>query len=128
MSGNDYNYPTISFPFGNDVNSYFTTKRDIDVLKTSLYNIVLTSYGERVMMPEFGTIVPKSVFEPVAGLADEIRVDVERAIRTWDPRLTLVDLQVKELDEPKGIKLSITARVNDVPTEQPLVIEFNITP
>ena len=71
------------------------TLEDKELAKRDLLNHFYTRKGERLGEPEFGSILPELVFEPldqfVLGRADE---DV-RTIVNLDPRWRLVDFRVE---------------------------------
>ena len=51
---------------------------DIELVKLDLLNHLFTLRGSRVMMPNFGTIIPELVFEPldsetIESLEEEVR-------------------------------------------------------
>jgi len=68
--------------------------RDISLVKMDLLNHIFTIKGTRVMMPNFGSIIPILAFEPL----DEILVDDVYAelltIFDYDPRVELISLSV----------------------------------
>lgn len=69
--------------------------RDIELVKMDLLNHIFTRRGERVMMPNFGTIIPEVVFEPLTmELVDTIREEVLRVIN-YDPRVELLDIEAQ---------------------------------
>lgn len=67
--------------------------RDIELVKMDLLNHIFTKRGERVMMPDFGTIIPELTFEPLTfELVDLVREEVLRVIN-YDPRVELLELE-----------------------------------
>ncbi len=61
------------------------------LIKNDLLQLILTSPGERVMRPNFGTIVKKSVFEQLDDmLFDDIRDDITNKISTYEPRVRAI--------------------------------------
>jgi phage baseplate assembly protein W len=67
---------------------------DIDLVKMDLLNHIFTSPGQRVMMPEFGTVIPELVFEPMTTeLVDIVTEEIERVVDA-DPRVKLIGLDV----------------------------------
>lgn len=79
---------------------------DKELVKQDLINIFNTKRGERVMNPEFGTIIWDSIFDPLTDeLKEEIKLDIER-ILTSDPRLSPMAVNIVEKDY--GLLLEIT--------------------
>ena len=77
---------------------------DIELVKRDLQNHFMTSLGERVMKPNFGSIIWDLLFEPFTDLVrQQIINDVRRVINS-DPRVTLVDLEVD--NDEYGITLN----------------------
>ncbi len=77
---------------------YQQTKRfmltDVDLVKMDLLNHIYTRKGERVMMPNFGTRIPDLPFEPLDQITLDILEEDLRAVFAFDPRVTLLELQI----------------------------------
>lgn len=67
---------------------------DIDLIKQDLMNEFMTRKGERVMMPEFGSITWTMLFEPMidANVSDIVE-DTQNIIAS-EPRVTYSDMTV----------------------------------
>src|SRR5262245_11049063 len=65
----------------------------------SLWLLLKTAVGERVMRPDFGSAVPNLTFEPGS---DQNLFAVEHAVRDavirWEPRVEILDLTVSSDD------------------------------
>ncbi len=80
---------------------------DKELAIQDLKNHLYTCLGERVMDPDFGSIIPLMVFEPMDDYSiSEIRADVERIIGL-DPRWELVDLSVLENNHDITLQLKL---------------------
>lgn len=65
-----------------------------DLVKQDLMNQFYTRKGERVMRPEYGTIIYDLLMEPNIPEVEEIvKEDIERIIDS-DPRVTLSDINI----------------------------------
>jgi phage baseplate assembly protein W len=96
---------------------------DIDLAKRDLLNELYTRKGERLMSPQFGSIVWDLLFDPLtAEIIDAIRADCLRIV-TKDPRLDLLNLDV--VDNEHTIIVSIILRYVPTATETELVAVFN---
>jgi len=96
---------------------------DIDLAKRDLLNELYTRKGERLMSPQFGSIVWDLLFDPLTDeIIDAIRADCLRIV-TKDPRLDLLDLDV--VDNEHTIIVSIILRYVPTATETELVAVFN---
>lgn len=82
-------FSTVGKRFGNFV------YEDKEIAKRDLINHFYTRKGERLGNPEFGSILPSLVFEP---LTDDVVTEVEDDVRdviTTDPRWRLENLNVE---------------------------------
>jgi phage baseplate assembly protein W len=78
---------------------------DIDLIKQDLINHFYTRKGERVMNPNFGSIIWDMLYEPLdASNKDEIVEDC-KVIIAKDPRVELQDLSVMEYES--GLRINI---------------------
>lgn len=65
---------------------------NIDLVKLDLLNHLFTRRGSRVMMPNFGSIIPELTFEPLdEQTLDILQEDLSNVIN-FDPRVELIDL------------------------------------
>jgi uncharacterized protein len=65
-------------------------------IRQSVWIILGTSLGERVMNPEFGCGIHDLVFKPyTATTRGLISYEVQHALRTWEPRIESVDVRVR---------------------------------
>lgn len=86
-----------TFPQRINGKGFFEFTGDIRLLvRSSIYQILGTKQGERVMEPEFGSRVHELLFEPI----DEITISLARvytiqAIERWEPRVVLNDVEVR---------------------------------
>jgi len=88
------------------------TVKDLDAIKTSLRNILLTRLGERPFEPRFGSRVYDSLFEQVDFITlDALASSVIEAITLWEPRVQLT-------------KVDPVARPDE--NEVEVVIQFNV--
>ena len=96
---------------------------DIDLAKRDLLNEFYTRKGERLMSPQFGSIVWDLLFDPLTDeIIDAIRADCLRIV-TKDPRLELLDIDI--VDNEHTIIVSIILRYVPTATETELVAVFN---
>ena len=78
---------------------------DIELIKQDLINHFYTRKGERVMNPNFGSIIWDMLYEPLdASNKDEIVEDC-KIIIAKDPRVELQDLSVMEYES--GLRINI---------------------
>jgi len=69
---------------------------DLELIDSSIRQILETEKGERVMLPEFGSRLRRLVFEPLDEiLENQIRREVAEAIARWEDRIWLEDVRVE---------------------------------
>jgi len=92
-----------------DLNLFFTknplTKdvskvTDVQAIKRSVRNLVLTDRGERLFHPEIGGDVKGSLFENFTPIMEvELRSAIKNVIEIYEPRVVLEDVKV---NDPSG--------------------------
>jgi len=96
---------------------------DIELAKRDLLNEFYTRKGERLMSPQFGSIIWDLLFDPLTDdIIDEINADCLRIV-TKDPRLELMKIDV--VDNEHTIIVSLILRYVPTATETELVAVFN---
>jgi phage baseplate assembly protein W len=84
---------------------------NIEAVKGSIDNIIRTSPGERVFLPQFALGLKNLVFEPITNrLLDNFSDQIKSKVEVWDPRVSVVGVDYK-LD-PDNNLVSITVRFN----------------
>ena len=83
-------YPIIKDPKG-----FLKTQNGINQIKSDLLSLLLTTPGERVMLPEFGTPLKTLMFNPNdATIANRAKEMIINAINTWEPRITVNAIEI----------------------------------
>ena len=97
---------------------------DVDLIKQDILNHFMTAKGERVMLPEFGSIVWNYLYEPLDEQTKEaIRLDAEEVV-SQDPRVILEEVDVQSFEHGLIVNLKLVILPQKV-SEQ-MAIEFNI--
>jgi phage baseplate assembly protein W len=109
-------YSTVDVRFGNVV------LEDIALAKRDLLNHFYTRKGERLGQPEFGSILPDLVFEPLDDLVIDLVDDDVRDIIDNDPRWILNNLDVRVGTHSITCVVNLTYR--DTATVDELYLEF----
>jgi phage baseplate assembly protein W len=77
-----------------------------DDIEQAIQIVLLTSYGERVMLQEFGAGMRNYVFEPnSAATRARIGETVRKALLDWEPRITLERVEVTPGEEAPNLVL-----------------------
>lgn len=94
----------ITLPIKNGQNGYFEQAYTThEQAKSNLINLLLTSRGERVMQPDFGTGLKELLFEQIDDelFGDRIKTTILDSVSFWLPYVTIEDIEVEMTDEMK---------------------------
>jgi len=67
---------------------------DVSLVKLDLLNHIFTKRGSRVMMPNFGSIIPELAFEPLDDVLTDTVYSELLTIFDFDPRVSVITLEV----------------------------------
>jgi phage baseplate assembly protein W len=99
----------VSVPFKFTARGYPESCVDEKCLHDSVFTILSTIPGERVMRPDFGSFLRVILFESIRRATGfRARAEVFRAIAAWEPRVSVQDV-LFELEETT-ITLHVTWR------------------
>ena len=79
---------------------------DFELVKQDLLNYFNIRKGEKLMNPEFGTIIWDKIFDPLTEDTKAIIMQDIKRIISYDPRLAAQDVNVIEYD--RGLQIEIT--------------------
>ena len=102
----------MAFPMRwNGVGGYVTANENLTSLRDCVKQLLLTSRGARVMRPDYGTDIRKSVFEPLTvDVIDNLRGQILSTIRTYEPRVLVNKISLTPDYETN--KLHIALRIS----------------
>jgi phage baseplate assembly protein W len=90
-------------------------KTDEEAIKAALKHLILTKNFERPFHPEIGTQVNALLFE---NFSPATRIALERtivdAIEKFEPRVRLIAVSIKELQDNNDLEISITYTTKNV--------------
>lgn len=96
---------------------------DYELVKQDLMNTFYTRKGERIMNPNFGTIIWNLLFEPFTDeIKQQIYDDIQR-IAAVDPRISIDRAVVTEYLH--GIQIELEIRVLDTNEVDTMVLNFD---
>ncbi|MDF2615253.1 MAG: baseplate protein [Clostridia bacterium] len=75
-------------------------------IKESIYIILMTQKGERVMLPDFGCNIQDYIYQlPNTTYMNLLKVEVLNALTKWEPRITdiMIEIDTKQLFDAKVI-------------------------
>ena len=94
---------------------------DIQAIKRSVKNIILTNKYERPFNPDFGCNLRGFLFENLTEpMVVIIKDRVAMAIEKYEPRVSVEDVIVKNSSDPNGIRISVSFLINGV--EAPVTV------
>ena len=97
---------------------------DLDLVKQDILNQLKTSKGERVMRPNYGSIIKESIMNPLDPLTvQDIEDDCIRIVNS-DPRVSLINLNVAELEHTLRVEMYLQYKADL--TEDVLIAEFDV--
>lgn len=96
---------------------------DLELIKQDIINHFNTRKGERVMNPEFGSIIWDLLMEPLTeGTTAMLREDIKK-ICTSDPRVSPTQMDITEFSQ--GYLLEITLATVDTDQSVNMKLTFN---
>jgi len=99
------------------------TLENLKLAKQDLMNVFHTQRGERVMRPDFGSIIFDLLFEPFDEETRAQVVDDAVDIISGDPRFTMVSIDVRELEHT--LRLDIVLNYVPLDVVDSLQIEYD---
>ena len=94
---------------------------DVQAIKRSVKNIILTNKYERPFNSDFGCNLRGFLFENITEpLLVVIKDRISMAIEKFEPRVSVEDVFVKEEDGSNGISIMVSFKINGV--EQPVSV------
>lgn len=94
---------------------------DVDLVKQDLINHFNIRKGEKLMQPNFGSIIWGLLFEPLTDHVNQVIVDDVTAVVGYDPRLDLQNITITGQDHGIQIELDLIF----VPTNQATTLSLN---
>ena len=100
------------------------TLTDFELVKTDLLNHFSTRKGERVMLPEFGTIIYDLLMDPLDETTKELIIEDATQILNGEPRVKLDSMTLVEHNSAILLETQLTYLPSGI-TED-LAIQFDI--
>ncbi len=98
----------VSFPIAMDDNGVLQQARYEESVRQAIWLILGTAKGERVMRPDFGCGIYDLVFEVnTPSTTGQVTQAVRESLLRFEPRIDVLDVQVRSLSDAEGDKLLI---------------------
>ena len=119
----------IRHPLGLSGSGGIAESAGVQKIEESIRIILGTQYGERMMRPRFGCNLRSLVFAPNdVATANLARYYVEEGLRTWEPRIELVDINVANDLTANRLVVEITYRLRSTQSIQSMIYPFYLEP
>ena len=118
---------SMSFKF-NPLSGDLIALKNENAIARAVRNIVLTSPGEKLFDPDFGSSVSEILFENVDDItAVSIQDEIRNCLNNYEPRVDLVDVDVDPNFDENQFDVKITYKIVgiDIPPSQ---LEFALLP
>tara|TARA_R110000765_G_scaffold205484_1_gene310232 strand:- start:307 stop:717 length:411 start_codon:yes stop_codon:yes gene_type:complete len=99
----------LAYPMRLDgVGGSFSQNENLGTLRDGIIQLLMTSPGERVMRPDFGTDLRAAVFEPLdQKLLLTIKTSILEALNKYEPRVIVKSLQVIPIWETNQVAIEL---------------------
>lgn len=118
-------YSDFDFAFrANPVTGDIALKKDIEAIKQSVINILLTNKGERPFFPTFGSNIRSYLFEnfdPVTRTL--LENSIQESITNYEPRVKVLNVDVTDLSDRNALNFSVEVEIIS-PTRITTSIDF----
>jgi phage baseplate assembly protein W len=114
----------VSLPFNAPgvFNKTYSTKEQT---KSNLINLLLTDKGERIMNPEFGTDLRKSLFDNITDSSIEIlKAKITDAVNIFIPEIFLEDVIIEPDSDYNTLNVTINYRLIISNTPDQVTVQF----
>jgi Bacteriophage baseplate protein W len=99
----------ISFPPRLGADGRFAWSSGPDNIREAMQVILLTQFGERLMLPDFGGDLRTYLFEPnTVATRQRLQEQIQSALTLWEPRITVQSVSVDpDPDDPQAAMATI---------------------
>jgi phage baseplate assembly protein W len=102
----------------NDNTKDVIVKKDIEAVKQSVRNLILTNHYERPFHPEIGSNVTAILFEPMNPItANSLTRVIEETIVNFEPRARLVSVDARPNLDRNAYEVTISFYIRNIPGE-----------
>lgn len=99
----------------NPISDDLAVKRNEEAVKESIKNLILTDKGERLMQPLIGGNIRAMLFENnTPAVIKMIQEQVRTTIETYEPRCSLIDVNVLSMIDDNTVKIDIYFYINNI--------------
>jgi len=104
----DFYFPFKKHPVTKDV----PIKRDVEAVKQSVRNILLTRRGEKFFDPDFGGSLTEFLFENFDPIVEaEMNQRIVNTLRNYEPRVKVLNIEIEDLSERNALHLRLEVQI-----------------
>ena len=87
-------------------------KRDVEAVKQSVRNILLTRRGEKFFYPDFGGSLTEFLFENFDPIVEaEMNQRIVNTLRNYEPRVKVLNIEIEDLSERNALHLRLEVQI-----------------
>ena len=112
-------YKDLALSFEKNANTQdVLQKKDVDAVKQSVRNLILTNHYERPFHPEIGSGVANLLFEPLDPItANALTRTIGEVIANFEPRARVVSIDARPNFDSNSYEVTIDFRIVNIPGE-----------
>ena len=119
----------MKFPlgYGEGTEGFFPRSGTIgEQASSNIKNLLLTQKGERVGQPNFGSNLPRLIFEPLEleALRESVQVTISEALTEWLPYITVQNVSTYRDSDPNTVIITMEFTVDVDNPEAPETLTF----
>jgi len=102
-----------NIPFFGGGNQWLSRHFDEKLVRRDLLQLLLTSPGQRVMRPSYGTEIRSYLFDPSDQTAvDTLKSGIQKAVETYERRVTVTDVVVTRGSDENILNIRVYGTYN----------------
>ena len=110
---NDDKYVGIRFPLDYSPEGFFyKTKTVLEQSKANLQNLLLTTPGERIFQPEFGSQLKSIVFEQGVDVPNRIEEAIRSAVDRFLAYINIINVFTTQQDNQVNVSIEFSVPLN----------------
>jgi phage baseplate assembly protein W len=123
----------VFLPFNGMYGLFTSTYTTIDQAVSNLKNLLLTTKGERVLQPKYGTDLIRLLFEPNTDLIKQnVQEVISNPVNFWLPYINIVEIKTVTAEEDPNLDHNISVSIKfqvttDVNTESLSTITLKVS-
>lgn len=99
-------------------------KYDVNAVKQSIRNILLSQAGEKPFLPDFGANLYDFLFDQFDDVAfAEIQLRIENTLLNYEPRVKILDLRIEDLSYRNALLIELEIEIAS-PEQTTTVVDF----